>query len=86
MHGGGSGAGDLQYNLIYQHASTDLAPRDFFGCTQQMGLHMDVERYAPDGGLWLVRGGNLREDIGGGHRWVVYASIVTQYELLHLYP
>jgi hypothetical protein len=33
----------------------------------------------------MVRGGNPREDIGGGHRRVVYVSIVPQYELLRVY-
>ncbi len=85
MHGGGCRAGDLQNNLVYQHASTDCAPGDFYGRTQQMGLHMDVGIYAPEGGRWLVRGGNPSGDIGGGHRRVVYASIVPQYELLRIY-
>jgi hypothetical protein len=75
MHGGGNRAGDLQNYLVYQHASTDHASRNFFGRTQQMKLHMDVGRYVPDRGRWLVGGGNPREDIGGCHIQVVYASM-----------
>jgi hypothetical protein len=50
MHSERSRVGGIQDHLFYQHAPTDHTPRDFSGCTLQMGLYMDVGRDVPYGG------------------------------------
>jgi hypothetical protein len=61
------------------HLETFLDVLSKWGCTWMLE---DIGLMGDDG--WLEEA-FPREGIGGGHRWVVYASIVPQYELLHVY-